>query len=121
MKPSFVLITMFCCLLAGCLPYPHTIERSSEVRGRVLDARTHLPIKGAKVCFVQSPQHTTYTDANGYFHLKAVKNFHFGVITPGADWPDRKISSRVISHPNYITIGGDWSGDAGDILLKPKQ
>jgi hypothetical protein len=106
-------------LLTGCI-YPHTSERSSEVRGRVLDSQTHLPLKGAKICFVQKPQYPTYTDANGRFQMKARRNFHWSGNAGGGSWPFPKIGSKIISHPNYVTIGWDGSGDAGDILLQPK-
>jgi hypothetical protein len=107
--------------LAGCLPWPHTTPRSAAVSGRVLDARTHLPIKGAAVFLLQSPTHTTYTDKDGFFHLKATRNVHFGYIPPEGEWPDNKDSSMEISHTNYFPIAGVWSGNIGDIFLKPKQ
>ena len=106
-------------LLTGCI-YPHTSPRSAAVRGRVLDAQTHLPIKGAKVYFVQAPEYPTYTDANGRFQIKAIRNFHWSGNVAGGSWPDPKISLRNISHEKYVTRSEDWSGDAGDIFLQPK-
>jgi hypothetical protein len=106
--------------LTGCLPYPHTTERSPEVSGTVIDARTRAPIQGAKVFLVQSPHHTTYTDVNGHFDLEATRNVHLGIITPGSDWPDRKDSVMEITHTNYLPIGGTWNGNAGEILLQPQ-
>ena len=124
MKQTIKLVQYAACLLmlallTGCI-WPHTTMRSSEVRGRVLDAKTRLPIEGAKVFFVQRPPHPTYTDAAGYFHLKTTRNFHFAYLPPEGDWPERKDSAMQISHTNYIPLGGSWSGDVGDILLKPK-
>lgn len=107
-------------LLTSCFPYVHSEQRSADFRGRVLDAQTHLPIKDAEIRLVQNPPHTTHTDANGYFHMKATRNWHYFVITPGADWPDSKIGDEIISRTNYVTIGGSWNGNVGDILLKPK-
>jgi hypothetical protein len=107
-------------LVAGCLPYVHSDARSADVRGRVLDARTHLPIKDAEIRLAQDPPHATHTDAYGYFHMKATRNWHYLTVTPGADWPDNKDGSMIISHTNYTTVGGTWRGDVGDFLLKPK-
>lgn len=112
--PSVLLL----CSLTGCLPGPHTTPRSEAVRGKVLDANTHAPIQGVKICFVQSPQHTTYTDKNGYFHIEATKNFHWAY-NEGGGWPDNKNSLMNISHTNYLTVSGSWSGNV-EILLKPK-
>jgi hypothetical protein len=67
-------------LLTGCLPIPHTTPRSDDVHGRVLDAITHAPIQGAKVFFDASPHHPTYTDEAGYFHRKAIRNFHWAYV-----------------------------------------
>ena len=100
--------------------YPHTTERSKEVHGRVLDAQTRLPIKGAKIEFLQSPHHPTYTDADGYFRMKAAKNFHTGVNLAGGDEPMPKMSDKIISHPNYVIANLDGSGDIGDVFLQPK-
>jgi hypothetical protein len=104
---------------------PHTTDRSGEVRGRVLDARTHAPIHGAKVYFVNSPHHPTYTDATGHFHMKATRNFHWAYVPPEGDWPDRKDKGMEVSYPGYQPYGfmpdTISSIDVGDIVLKPKQ
>jgi hypothetical protein len=107
-------------LLTGCLPWPHTTERSDPASGRVLDANTHKPIADAKIEFNQPPHHTTYTDANGYFYLKATRNFHWAY-TEGGGWPDNKDNAMKISHPNYATVWGVWRTNTGDILLQPKK
>lgn len=107
-------------LLTGCVPYPHATPRSSEVWGRVLDANTRAPIQGAAVFLVQSPNHTTYTDKKGYFHLRATRNVILGIAGAGGEWPDEKSSIMEISHTNYMAVAGTWEGDVGDILLKPK-
>ncbi|HEU6449382.1 MAG TPA: hypothetical protein VFV23_13200 [Verrucomicrobiae bacterium] len=111
---------LFLSLLTGCLPWPHTTPRSNAASGRVLDAVTRKPIQGAKVSFLQPPEHAVYTDKNGYFYLKATRNFHWGYVTPGGDWPDNKDNNMQISHPNYIPIGGCWGTNSGDIFLTPK-
>ena len=100
--------------------YPHTTERSQEVRGRVLDAQTRLPIKGAKISLYQSPHHPTHTDENGCFRLKATRNFHTGVNLAGGDDPMPKPNDMEISHEGYESQYGRWGGDIGDVLLKPK-
>jgi hypothetical protein len=113
-----VIILFFC----GCLPIPHTTPRSADVRGRVLDANTRLPIKGAKVFLVEEPHHTTCTDEGGYFHMKATRNFHLAY-TGGSGWPDSKDNYVQISMTNYVPYGFDdyGGGNLGDILLKPQK
>ncbi len=92
LRSCFTLATLLVAavLFSGCgaMLYPHTTERSQEVRGRVLDAQTRLPIKGAKISLYQSPHHPTHTDGNGYFRLKATRNFHTGVNLAGGEDPD---------------------------------
>src|ERR1700722_11462606 len=77
-------------LLTGCI---HTTPRSGEVRGRVLDAITHVPIQGAKIFFVSSPHHAVYTDSAGCFHRKAIRNLHFFYGVPEGHWPTPQDSS----------------------------
>jgi hypothetical protein len=117
---SFIMIAG---LLTGCI-WPHTTDRSAAVDGRVLDARTHIPIQGAKVFLEEAPHHATYTGSDGRFHLKAIHQFHIGYVPPEGEWPQRKDNSMGVSHANYSPHGFDpgWSGtnNVGDILLKPK-
>jgi hypothetical protein len=103
------------CLLTGCI-YPHTSERSEEVRGRVLDAKTRIPIEDAKIYFAESPHHPTYSDAKGNFRMKATRNFHWSGNVAGGSWPYPKTGFIEISHPNYLTAGAE----NGDNLLQPK-
>ena len=86
----------------------------------MLDAQTHIPIEGAAVLLLQRPTHTTYTDTNGYFILKATRNFHWAY-TDGGGWPDNKNNSMAILKTNYFNMGGNWSGDIGTVYLEPKQ
>ena len=112
----------FLSLLTGCLPFPHTTDRSPAVSGRVVDARTRAPIKEARVWLEKSPHHTTYTDADGRFRMGATWNFHWAYFSPEGDWPDRKDSYTEISRPGYHTYGffNDRGGDLGEIPLKPE-
>ena len=109
-------------LLTGCVGvgavYPHTTKRSPEVRGRVLDAKTKLPIKGAKIEFMESPHHTIFSDKNGCFRMKATRNFHWGRNFAGGDMPMPKMGTMVVSHPDYLTADVI---DNGDIFLQPKR
>jgi hypothetical protein len=128
---TLAILPVIACLLSGCV---HTSQRSVEVRGRVLDAETRLPIKGAKISFDEPPHHPAYTDANGRFRMKARTQLHWGGNAAGGSWPSPKTSLMGISHPDYFPISGydrihgswgsDWSGhwggDIGDVLLKPK-
>lgn len=121
----FILIPV---LFAGCIPAPHTTTRSPEVRGRVLDARTHDPIQGARVFLTDHPQVACETDSSGGFWLKETHNFHLGNIPPEGDWPQRDYwEDRVtISHTNYEPLRIDhWpvekGSDKGNIFLTPKS
>lgn len=114
-------------LLTGCVPFvpflfvPHTTDRAPAGHGRVLDAKTHAPIEGAKVFFVEAPHHTTRSDAKGYFRLKAIRNFHWAYVSYEGHWPEGKDSEMEITHPNYLPYWGAWGGDAGDIFMNPSQ
>jgi hypothetical protein len=109
-------------LLIGCV-YPHFSDRSEEVRGRVLDAETRLPVKGARIYFCDPPHHSTRTDANGYFRMKAVKNFHWLAGADGSGYPNPKSNGICISHEGYF-LEDFWQGydkDPMNILLKPNK
>lgn len=120
----FALLILMVGLLVGCMPWPHTTPRLADVQGRVLDARTHAPVSGAKVYLDVSPHHTTYTDTNGYFHIRPVHQFHYGYVPPEGEWPDNKDSGMGISHTNYMPYGmlPDMMGsnNLGDVFLTPK-
>ena len=122
-RPIQILNVIICLaalvLLTGCI-CPHSEGRSPEVWGRVLDARTHAPIQGAKVFLAEPPQHATYTDEKGRFHMKATRNFVWARIAPDANWPNEKSAIMGISHTNYIPIGIAGGGDLGDIMLQSK-
>jgi len=115
-----LLFAAIICLASGCVPIPHTTLRSPEIRGHVIDAVTHAPIQGAKVYLRQSPHHTIYTDANGYFDLEETRNFHWAY-NDGGGLPDNKDNYIEISHTNYVSYGffDILGGNAGDIVLKP--
>ena len=105
--------------LCGCIIFPYTVPRSAEVTGRVLDANTRLPIKGADIYLVEEPHHTTHTDANGYFRLKATHNFILIYMGDGC-WPNKKTDEVQISRTGYQPSG--INADAGGnvlILMKP--
>jgi len=75
-------------LLSGCVfPYPHRTERSPEIRGRVLDTRTHQPIQGASAFLESYPEASTSTGSEGYFRLKPTHNVHLGLTPPEGHWP----------------------------------
>jgi hypothetical protein len=122
LRSCFTLATLFAVawLLSGCV-WPHTSPRSSEIRGRVFDAKTHLPIKGAKVRFMQKPYHTTYTDADGNFLMKATKNFHWLVGADSSGYPPPKMNIIFISHTKYVTDSfSPGYADPLNILLQPE-
>ena len=112
----------------GCIPMPHTTTRSLEIRGRVLDARTHAPIQGAMVFLTEQERVSCKTDTAGSFWLKETHNFHMGFVPPEGHWPQQKYWSDhpvTISHTNYTPLRiDDWrenGSDKGDIFLKPKS
>jgi hypothetical protein len=109
----------------GCLPDPHRTLRSPQVRGRVLDAQTQMPIEGARVCFTEHPEISSQTDRTGYFLLKATYNLHLASIPPEGNWPERKYwdDKITLSHAGYLDVRIDhWpsyaGADKGDILLE---
>jgi hypothetical protein len=113
-------------LLSGCMPYPHRTVRSLEVRGTVLDARTHVPIKGAKVVqsgtFPREQRRETTTDAFGRFVLPTSHNFHWAVSADG-DVPQRRYYEALrIFYPDYLAYEvqglGGWDLN---VLLQPAQ
>ncbi len=110
-------------LLSGCVPIPHTTPRTGEVRGRVLDARTRTPVKDAKVFMDPAPHHATYTGADGWFRLKATRNFHLAYIfvVETGHWPEEKYSVIKITHAGYALFYVHWGGDIGDVLLTPAK
>jgi hypothetical protein len=121
-------------LVAGCIiPYPHTSLRSSEVSGTVLDAATHLPIKGAKVVESEDPGFPTgktrrrISDAAGRFRFTASHNFHLATIGPeGADLPHgSEYKAVTVIHPGYLSYEIDgWGGNFGasvEVLLQPAR
>jgi hypothetical protein len=123
LRSCFTLATSFVTVLvlAGCM-MPHTEVRAPELRGRVLDARTKLPVVGAKVFFCDPPEEAVYTDANGYFLMKEAK-VTYSMSYGGHVYPIRKDNGVCISHKDY-DLEDYWPGydkDPLNILLKPKQ
>ena len=122
-----LLVSMICWIL-GFLPFPHTSLRSPEVSGRVLDAKTHVPIQGAKVFLTEHPEVSCLTDSAGSFVLKETRNLHLGIIIPEKDWPDKQywtvsVSVSKANYEDYVQHGlDDWRlKDKGDILLEPNK
>jgi len=126
----FILIST---LLCGCVQFtPHSEQTSPQVVGRVLDARTHEPIKSARVCLTWHTRTSCKTDAAGQFRLKATHSFVWVDVgsTPGGggqEWPvpQRWPIGVTVSHPDYVTyiedILHDDQASKGDIFLEPKH
>lgn len=104
-------------LFSGC-----TSPKSPEVRGRVLDAQSKVPIAGAKVFFYDHPSTSTKTDARGSFYFKARQNFHLLRLPPGdGAWPRGTYFDKVVvTHTNYYLYEFYAFHQEGDIFLKPK-
>jgi hypothetical protein len=123
----FTLITLgaLSLLLSGCggaFSYSkHTTVRAPELRGRILDAKTHQPIEGAKVYFCEPPEHLVFTDTNGCFFMKAAINIHTGRDAAGGSSPPRKSDSVCISKEGYRTRSflQRYDGDPMSIQLEP--
>ena len=107
-------------LLTGCI-VPRTEFRAAELRGRVIDAETHLPVSGAKVYFCVPPGEAVHTDANGYFLMKAAKATYWISGAGGSVYPIRKSNAIYISKKGYIThqFWRRYDGDPMNILIKP--
>jgi hypothetical protein len=126
---KYMPLVLIPCLLAGCVPIPHTTLRSPEFRGEVLDARTHAPIQGAKVFLTYRPSHSCRTDSSGHFRLRATYNFHLAyLLTPGQgdDWPfgeyDNGVGPITVSHTNYMPAHRSYGGDVQlEVLLNPMR
>jgi hypothetical protein len=122
LKYMFILVT---CLLAGCVvPIPHTTLRSSELQGRVLDARTREPIQGAKVFLTYQPSVSCRTDSSGHFRLKATYNFHLAYLPVGGetgDWPNPQTEHGItVSHTSYLPSEISSPFVPLEVLLKPR-
>jgi len=123
----FTLVTLgaLSLLLSGCggaFSYSrHTTVRAPELRGRILDARTRQPIEGAKVYFCDPPEHAVYTDADGYFLMKAAVNIHTGRDAAGGSSPPRKSDGVCISKDGYRKrdFWRLYNGDPMNIPLEP--
>ncbi len=120
---KLVRLALLASMLAGCIPYPHTTLRSCEVSGRVVDARTHAPIPGARICLQQRPSISCSSDATGHFQLKATHNFHLARVLVGAegfDWPIPKYyDTQIVSHPGYLPHVLCFTDQMDEILLEP--
>ena len=108
-------------LLAGCF-WPHTTLRSGPVTGRVLDARSRIPIQGVEVGLNTPPHHFVRTDTNGCFRLEVIRQFHWGYVPPEGECPQRKDPIMIVKHPGYKPkwLAAGYNGNTmGDILLVP--
>src|SRR5438093_484038 len=93
--------------LSGCvLPVPHTSQRSPEVRGRVIDSVTQLPVRSARVALHEHPSIAARSDRSGFYHIRATHNIHLvtflGICS--SDFPLGKYYFRDeldVSHPRY--------------------
>src|SRR5689334_8354656 len=78
MRNSTLLLLLILTIgISGCIwPVPHTSERSPEMRGRVLDAVTHLPVEKATVALHDHPPIKAHTDSTGTYCVRATHNIH---------------------------------------------
>jgi len=126
--------------LSGCIIFPGTSQRTPELTGRVIDARTHHPVAAANIALHDAPKlRSTTTDANGRFRLAPTHNFHIVTYIGMCGGPApilRDLSASLdVSHPDYGSRTIIWfehkyttSSSEGhqvfrfrDILLQPKR
>ena len=122
LRNCFTLATLLAMglVLGGCM-MPRTEIRAQELRGRVLDAGSQLPISGVKVYFWDPPEEAVYTDANECFLMKQSK-VTYSMSYGGHVYPIRKSSDICLSHPNYILLHLNRYDirDPMNILMRPK-
>jgi hypothetical protein len=93
--------------LSGCaVPAPSVDERSPAVSGRVVDATTQQPIKGAIVALHEHPSYKTRTDQAGIYRIRARHNVQLllvlGICGEEIPWPKYyKADELDFSHPLY--------------------
>jgi hypothetical protein len=108
MHVRFLLTTLLVMLasVCGCIPFPHTSERSPTIQGRVLNSATGQPIGGANVYLADLNAMSAKTDAKGFFRLRGTSNFHMGVIASpcGGDFPAGSYCSTfVVSCDGFLS------------------
>ena len=116
MKRLLTLTSLLAVLLTGCV-YPHTTNRTPELRGRVVDAQTGSPLVGAKVHWLSDSTPIAQTDAQGRYVLRATQNWHILVVGHG-HWPDPDwLAPRELwfDHPDYRAAGAN----AYQLMRKP--
>jgi hypothetical protein len=94
--------------LSGCVvPAPHTSQRSPEVRGRVIDATTQLPIGNVTVALHEHPSIMARTDDSGAYRIRATHNIHLarllGPCTSELPAGQNYGDELDVSHPLYHT------------------
>src|SRR5882724_5678159 len=93
--------------LSGCVvPAPSVDERSPAVSGRVIDATTKRPIKGATVALHEHPSYKARTDGAGIYHIRARHNVHLLLVLGicGEEIPSGnyyRADELDVSHPFY--------------------
>jgi hypothetical protein len=108
MKIQIPILAAIFLLTSGCIPIPHTSIRFPEMNGRVLDASTQNPIRGALIAIHDNPADSTKSDDQGRFRVERQKNFHLAydvnfVCGPG-DIGGKYYSYELdISAPGYVT------------------
>jgi hypothetical protein len=79
----FLIATCVAVGLSGCLS-PHTVQRSPEFRGRVLDQATQEPIAHVRVAIREHQSVHTTTDARGNYRLPSKRTFQLTVAGPSS-------------------------------------
>ena len=125
-------------LLSGCVivPLPNRAVQEYGVAGRVIDARTHLPVNAAQIQAVEDqPQpRIAFSDAEGEFTLKPRYRWHGGYMyavhpSPVFPYSDASPSAAIIiitiTAPGYrvtkipvTNISTSSYFDAGEIPLQ---
>jgi hypothetical protein len=80
-----ILLTGVCLLTSGCLVWRYA--ETPPVSGVVVDARSKLPVAGARAVIVERPEVMAPTDGAGRFALPGTYRWVFCPILPGDYWP----------------------------------
>ena len=65
---------------AGCLPTRR--QDTLTISGAVVNAATQQPVVGARLHYVQFPEHVVYTGVEGCYAFPAISHFGFVMLLP---------------------------------------
>jgi len=108
-------VTLLLATQAACVPL--SLELTSEISGKVVDARTGQPVAGARTYLEAFPTEGTES-ALGQFHIKPIKRWQ--LVPIGGDLRSGYI--LVVEASGYSVARRNWevgSGQVSEIKLVP--